>query len=100
MPLLTVEVIMGFVLTLLSLALLLFQVLLIARAVLDWTVALAGPTATGSVRYRLTAGVHALTEPVLAPVRRLVPPLRVGGVGIDLAFILVFLAVVILRSLI
>ena len=87
-------------LALISLVLLLFQLLLVLRAILDWSVALAGPTTAGSFRYQLTRGVTAVTEPVLAPVRRLIPPLRVGGVAIDLAFIIVFFAVVLLRSLI
>jgi len=91
---------MGSVLGFVSLVLLLMQVLLIARAVLDWTMALAGPTAAGSIRSRLTIGVRAVTEPILAPVRRLVPPLRLGGVSIDLSFIVVFLAIVVIRSLI
>ena len=91
---------MGPVLALVSFVLLLLQVLLIVRAVLDWSVVLAGPTTPGSLRSRLTGGVHALTEPILAPVRRVLPPLRFGGVGIDLAFIVVFLAIVIIRALI
>ena len=90
---------MGPVLAVVSLLLLLLQLLLIARAVLDWTVTLAGPSVPGSFRSRASAGVRAVTEPILAPVRRILPPLRVGGIGIDLAFIVVFLAVVILRSL-
>ena len=91
---------MGLVLTIVSLVLLLVQVLLIARAVLDWSVVLAGPSAPGSVRSRVSAVVFAATEPILAPVRRLVPPLRLGATSIDLAFIIVFLAIVIIRSLI
>jgi YggT family protein len=91
---------MGPLLSIVSLVLLLLQVLLIARAVLDWSVALAGPSASGSVRSRLTRGVFAVTEPILAPVRRVLPPLRLGGISLDLAFIVVFLAIVILRSLI
>ncbi len=91
---------MGLVLAIVSLVLLLVQVLLIARAVLDWAVVLAGPSAYGSVRSRISAGVFAVTEPILAPVRRIVPPLRLGGASIDLAFIIVFLAIVIIRSLI
>ena len=83
-----------------SLALLLVQFLLIARAVLDWSVVLAGPAMPGSIRSRVARGVFAVTEPILAPVRRLVPPLRAGGVSIDLAFIIVFFAIAILRSLI
>jgi YggT family protein len=87
-------------LALVSLVLLLVQLLLVARAVLDWSVALAGPSTAGSFRYRLTRGVTAVTEPILAPVRRVVPPLRVGGFAIDLAFIIVFFAIVLLRALI
>ena len=56
-----------------SLALLLVQFLLIARAVLDWSVVLAGPSAPGSLRSRLTRGVFTVTEPILAPVRRVLP---------------------------
>lgn len=87
-------------LALVSLVLLLLQLLLVARVVLDWSVALAGPSTAGSVRYRLTRGVTAVTEPILAPVRRVIPPLRLGGVSFDLAFIVVFFAIVLLRSFI
>ena len=91
---------MGGLLAIVSFALLLVQLLLVARAVLDWSVVLAGPSAAGSVRARLSAGVRAVTEPILAPVRRVLPPLRVGTVGIDLAFIVVFVVIVVLRALI
>ena len=91
---------MGSVLALVSFVLLLVQVVLIARAILDWSVTLAGPGMPGSFRSRLSAGVHAVTEPLLAPVRRVLPPLRIGGVGFDLAFIVVFVAIIIIRSLI
>ena len=84
----------------LSLALLIVQFLLIARAVLDWSVVLAGPAMPGSFRSRVSGGVFAVTEPILAPVRRIIPPLRVGGASFDLAFIVVFFAIVLLRSFI
>jgi YggT family protein len=88
--------ILGFV----SLALLLLQLLLIARAVLDWSTVFAGPSVSGSVRWRLTAAVRAVTEPILAPVRRMLPPVRLGTVSIDLAFIVVFIAIIVIRGLI
>jgi YggT family protein len=91
---------MGPVLAVVSLALLVFQLILIARAVLDWSATLAGPSAAGSFRSRLSAVVYAVTEPVLAPVRRVIPPLRLGTVAIDLAFIVVFVAIIVIRSLI
>jgi YggT family protein len=37
---------------------------------------------------------------VIGPVRRVVPPVRIGDVRIDLAFTLVVVATVILRSLV
>ncbi|WP_239159113.1 YggT family protein [Winogradskya humida] len=80
--------------------LLLVQLLLVVRAILDWSVTLAGPSMPGSFRSRLTRGVYAVTEPILAPVRRVIPPLRAGGVAIDLSFIVVFLAIVLIRSFI
>jgi YggT family protein len=80
--------------------LLLFQVALLARAALGWTASLAGPSAPGSVRGRLSAGVRAVTEPVLAPVRRVLPPLRLGSVALDTSFIAVFVAVLLLRRIV
>jgi len=88
------------VLAIISFVLLLVQFLLVARAVLDWTATLAGPSVPGSFRSKLSGGVFALTEPILAPVRRILPPLRVGGMAFDLAFIVVFVAIIVIRSLI
>ncbi|TQS40300.1 YggT family protein [Cryptosporangium phraense] len=85
---------------LLGLVLWLFWLVLIARVVLDWSVVLAGPPAWGGFRAKAINVVTRITEPVLAPVRRVVPPLRVGGVSIDLAFILVFFAVIVLRNIV
>ena len=35
--------------------------------------------------------LDAVTEPVLRPVRRILPPIRAGGMGIDLSIIIVIL---------
>ena len=86
--------------TLLGLVLTVFWWILIARVILDWSVVLAGPPAWGGFRAKAINVVIRITEPVLAPVRKVVPPLRIGGVSIDLAFILVFFAIVILRGLV
>jgi YggT family protein len=83
--------------SLLSLVLLLFLIALVVRAVLDWTSVLASG-GRGVSRAREVS--HRLTEPVIGPVRRVLPPVRIGDVQIDLAFTVVFLATVILRSLV
>lgn len=85
---------------LLGLVLTVFWWVLIARIVLDWSVVLAGPPAWGGFRAKAINVVTRITEPVLAPIRRVVPPLRVGGVAIDLSIILVFVALIVLRSLV
>jgi YggT family protein len=42
--------------------------------------------------------VHAVTEPVLRPLRSLLPPLRMGGMGLDLSPIIVFVVIGILTN--
>ena len=66
--------------------------------VLDWVGVLAPSAGPGLTRAR--AVVYRLTEPVIAPVRRVVPPLRIGGMAIDLAFTIVFVAVIVLRAVV
>jgi YggT family protein len=41
--------------------------------------------------------VYTLTEPVLRPLRALLPPIRMGAVGFDLSPIIVFVALGILQ---
>ena len=83
---------------LLGLALLIFELVLVARIVLDWVGVLAPGGGDGLVRAR--GWTHAVTEPVIAPVRRFVRPVRLGPVAIDLAFTLVFVAVLVLRAVV
>lgn len=90
---------MGALLALVGLALLLFQLLLIARIVVDLVGVLARPDyeeGLGPVR----RVVYGLTEPILAPVRRVVRPVQMGGVSFDLAVTLVFAGVLVLRQLV
>jgi YggT family protein len=83
---------------LLGTVLLLFELVLVARIVLDWVGVLAPGGSFRLVRARQV--VHRITEPVLAPVRRVLPPLRIGSFSLDLAFTAVFIAVLVLRGLV
>ncbi|MGZ4625182.1 MAG: YggT family protein [Kineosporiaceae bacterium] len=83
---------------LLGLVLLVVELVLLARVVLDWVGVLAPGGSAGLVRARGIA--RSLTEPLIAPVRRVLPPLRLGGFAIDLAFTAVFLGVVLLRAVV
>jgi YggT family protein len=61
-----------------------YVVLLIARALLSWF-----PARPGSVLFRVVSALDTVIEPVLRPIRRVLPPIRAGGMGIDLSFIVV-----------
>jgi YggT family protein len=43
-------------------------------------------------------GVRRLVEPVVAPLRRVIPPLRLGGIALDLSILVLFFGVAILRQ--
>ncbi|MCO1658569.1 YggT family protein [Pseudonocardia humida] len=80
----------------LGLVLLLFGLVMVARLIVDWVGVIGGSRAEWLVgAQRVT---HAITEPVIAPVRRVLPAVGAGGVRIDLAFTVVFIAVWLLRS--
>jgi YggT family protein len=85
--------------SLLGLVLILFQLVLIARLVVDWVGVLSPATAGGGL-YHARRITHGITEPVIAPVRRVLKPVRIGSVGLDLAFLAVFLGVVVLRTVV
>jgi YggT family protein len=43
-------------------------------------------------------GVARLVEPLAAPLRRAIPPLRIGMVALDLSIIVLFIGVALLRN--
>ena len=67
-------------------------VLLVLRAVLSWF------PPGGQFLEQLNGFLAVCTEWMLAPVRRVVPPLRLGGAMLDMSFLVVFLIVMVLRS--
>jgi YggT family protein len=76
-----------------------YMFVLIARIILDFVVSFTGqrgPSGTAMVR---TYGIlYDLTEPVLRPFRRLIPPLKVGVAALDLSPIIVFALIWVLQE--
>ena len=66
---------------------------LIARALLSWF-----PMHADSPLLPVVRVLDRLTEPVLAPIRRLLPPLRAGGMAIDLSIIVAMLVIQVVAS--
>ena len=72
----------------------LYVMVLIVRIILTWfQVPYDHPVAT--VR-RLAAS---LTDPVLIPLRRMLPPLQIGGVALDLAAVVLIIGLRLLQRL-
>ncbi len=86
-------------LRILSLLLTIYSLVLIARIVLDFVISFTG--GRGLSGMAIVYGIlYDLTEPVLRPIRRLIPPLRLGAVAFDLSPILVFLLIGLLRQVV
>jgi YggT family protein len=69
----------------------LYIVLLLARLVVDWVQMFAHSwSPRGPVLVGLEL-VYSVTDPPLKLLRRLIPPLRIGGMALDLSILLVLL---------
>ncbi len=72
----------------------LFLLVLFAYSILSWVIA-AGRLAYDSPVRKIQDVLARICEPVLRPVRRLIPPVRVGGAGLDLSVMIVFLVILV-----
>jgi len=64
----------------------LYLLAIFARIVVSWF-----PVQPGSTFASIVGFLYTITEPVLGPLRRAVPALRMGGMGLDLSPIIVVL---------
>lgn len=48
----------------------------------------------------LIRGVGTIIEPLAAPLRRAIPPLRIGGMGLDVSVLVLFVGVVLLQRMV
>jgi len=78
---------------------LIFFIILIGRLILDWIQVFARDWRPRGVVLVLAEAVYSVTDPPLKALRRVLPPLTIGQVQIDLAFIVIFLIVSLLLSL-
>jgi YggT family protein len=76
----------------------LFFIALIIRLIFDWIQVFSREWRPRGVVLVAAEGVYTVTDPPLKALRRVLPPLRLGGIQLDLAFTVVFLIVLILLS--
>lgn len=90
---------MNAVRSLLSLIVFLFLLALIIRLVFDWIQVFSRDWKPKGIVLVLAEAVYSVTDPPLRALRRVIPPLRLGSVQLDLAFTLLFLVTIIVYQL-
>ena len=73
---------------------------LIGRFVVDLVLSLNGLWRPKGLLLVLVESVYTVTDPPLKAIRRFIPPLRLGPVQIDLAWTLLFIAVVFAQGIV
>ncbi|SED88114.1 YggT family protein [Ruania alba] len=80
---------MGWLFGLLYLVVLLYLVALLVRMGFDWVSYFARDWKPRGLALIVAEMVYTPTDPPLKALRRLIPPLRVGGIALDVGFIIV-----------
>ena len=68
-----------------------YVLVLIARVVVDWVRIFARDWVPRGIVLVLVEFLYTVTDPPLRFLRRFIPPLRIGGIALDLAFLVLFL---------
>lgn len=91
---------MSIVRDVLHLVLYVYLLILIGRLVLDWIQVFARQWRPRGVILVVAEAIYSATDPPLKAIRKVVKPIRLGGVAIDVAFLLLILAVYVLLSIV
>ena len=88
----------GAVVSIICVVLNIYTIVLFIRVIVSWAYLFGfRPPYTGPVRTVLDL-LEDVTEPVLKPLRALIPPVRAGGMGLDLSMIVAFVILFVLRQ--
>jgi YggT family protein len=69
-----------------------FVALLFVRFIFDWVMVFARSWRPSGLLAALLELAYSATDPPLRALRRVLPPLRLGSIAVDVAFILLFIA--------
>lgn len=78
----------------------LFKLALFARIIIDYVRMFAKNWRPNSIFLAFFEFIYSITDPPMKYVGRFVPPLRLGGIAIDLSFIVLLIAINLLQGLI
>ena len=81
-------------------ALVFFIALLWIRFIVDWVQVFARRWEPRGVLLVVLEGVYTATDPPIKALRRVVPPLRIGSVALDLSFLIVMVSAYLLLQVV
>lgn len=91
---------MNLVLSVIYLALHVVYLALLGRLVLDWIQMFARHWRPKGIALLVATGVYTVTDPPMKFLRKTVPPLRLGGMSLDLGFLILVFVISIIQSMI
>ena len=91
---------MSVALDVLYIALMCFLIVLIFRLVMDYVFQFARSWQPGKAMVVVLEATYTVTDPPLKLLRRFIPPLRLGGVALDLSFFVLMIIVYILITVV
>lgn len=91
---------MSIALQVLWIVLMCFLIVLIFRLVMDYVFQFARSWRPGRPMVVILEATYTVTDPPLKLLRRFIPPLRLGGVALDLSFFVLMIIVYILISVV
>ncbi|GAA1748066.1 MAG TPA: YggT family protein [Tetrasphaera sp.] len=71
----------------------LYFVLLIGRLIFDWVQVFARDWRPRGVVLILAEAIYTATDPPLKALRKVLPVIRIGGVGLDLSFLVLMIVI-------
>lgn len=78
----------------------LFKIALFLRIIIDYVRMFARSWRPNTILLGLFEIIYTITEKPMAFVRRFIPPLRLGGVALDLSFIVLLIVINLLQSIV
>ena len=91
---------MSIIFSLLYLLLVLFQFALLLRIVYDAVQIFARQWRPKGPALVLATVIYSASDPPIRLLRRFIPPLRLGGISLDLAFVVLFIVVAIAKAIV
>ncbi len=70
-----------------------YRIVVVARIIMEWI-----PVSYDHPLARLRSVLRSVTDPILDPLRRMIPPVRLGGAGLDLSPIILLITLSLLAE--